>query len=1032
MPPSWLVVGNVEPGCSVCALIAISRQGKTADTIGRGIYVMRSKSKEGAGNRKSLLRGASVLAAAAAALTSSPAIAQDGADEEEAIVVTGTRLVRQDFEAISPVTTVGAEQLELTATLTTDSLLNELPQIVPGNTRTSNNAGGFDYATVDLRGLGPGRTLVLINGERVPVSSTAGAVDLNTIPASLISRIEVVTGGASAVYGSDAMAGVINFVLKDDYEGGEIGFTYGSEFETGNVQEFEINGLVGGNFANGRGNMTAYASYYTRDGLLQNEYDYSRVSGAICYDSVQQYFICDSAAEANAASFGSLAAGGSATPPWGWITNNGANPFNAAVLNANALTSGQFASYDHDCNPATPNIAYGGGGSSHLSFDDAGNLEPRNISGACGVPDRAAGSSRYNYGPDNFLVIPAERIALTTNGHYDITDTVRLNLLVNFSNSRSEVQLAPTPATGLTITLTPAMQALISADHPDLWVALQSRPNALAPFTMDRRMSEVGTRNGHFESNNFYFLAGLEGTLGDNWDWNLSASYGQVMFNTRSENSVNATALRQGLAGCQDAAGNPLGVNALPGCVPLDIFGPGTLDAAMQSFIRVNTFTDVAVEENRISGFVRGDLFELPAGPVASVFGFEYRDTFAAQYNDNEQRTGNIFGFNAIQDQEGQVDVYELYTELAVPLISEAPFAHYLGLEMGYRRSNYSSVGNIDTYKIGGEWAPADWLRFRAVYNEASRAPNVFELFQAGDQGFPSYTDPCNDVLPADGNPDSGTAAAFCIGQGVPAAAYPGFQQNNSQVQAFAFGNPNLGPETAETYTYGFVVTPDWFPIGDFRASVDYFDIEITDVIAALGAGFFINDCYANGTAASCARITRNAVTGQISAVNTTRSNQNLLATTGWDIQLEWSTALGPGQLTINELYSILDSWQFNATDFAGTTSAAIGGAFPDYKSVFSATYNVGDWTFFTRWSYVPPMGTFTVGSGQETPEASYWDASVRWNMTDNFTLTANIDNLFDDYPPQTIDGYFSQANTDPQVYRVLGRTFSISGRYRF
>src|SRR5262245_22223907 len=261
------------------------------------------------GQRKSLLTGASVLAAATAALAGTPAFAQDqDQQEEEAIVVTGTRLVRQDFEAISPVTTVGSEQLELTATLTTDSLLNELPQIIPGNTRTSNNAGGFDYSTVDLRGLGPGRTLVLINGERIPVSSTLGAVDINTVPASLISRIEVVTGGASAVYGSDAMAGVVNFVLKDDYEGAEFNLTYGSELETGNAQEFEINGLVGGNFANGRGNMTAYASYYDRNKVLQSEYDYSRVSGAICYNGFNglgtggsSYYICDSAAEGAAA-----------------------------------------------------------------------------------------------------------------------------------------------------------------------------------------------------------------------------------------------------------------------------------------------------------------------------------------------------------------------------------------------------------------------------------------------------------------------------------------------------------------------------------------------------------------------------------------------------------------------------------------------------------------------------------------------------------------------------------------------------------
>ncbi len=428
----------------------------------------------------------------------------------------------------------------------------------------------------------------------------------------------------------------------------------------------------------------------------------------------------------------------------------------AVFNNALALFSslpGTFAGANTDCNPATAGVNVRGG---NLSFNDAGQLTPRFVSGACGVPDRAAGSSRYNFAPDNFLVIPGERIALNSTGHYDITDTLRLNVMFNFTNSQSEVQLAPTPATGLTITLTPAMQTLIQTNHADLWTALQSRPNKLAPFVMDRRTNEVGTRNGYFENNSFFFLTSLEGALGDNWDWQLMASYGQSTFNSRGTNSVNATAFRQGLAGCQNIDGSPL-VGALPGCVALDIFGPGTLNAdpdgigplqagAMTNFLRVNTFSTTKVEENRLAGYIRGDLFELPAGAVAAVFGFEYRDTYAGQFNDSNQTSGNIFGFNAIQDSQGQVDVYELYTEVSVPLISEQAFAHYLGLEGGFRRSNYSSVGNIDTYKIGGEWAPTEWLRFRYVFNEATRAPNVFELFQAGDQGFPAFTDPCRDT----------------------------------------------------------------------------------------------------------------------------------------------------------------------------------------------------------------------------------------------------------------------------------------------
>jgi outer membrane receptor protein involved in Fe transport len=1055
--------------------------------------------------RKSLLASASVLAAAAAAVTATPAVAQDD-EGDEPLVVVGSRLERQDFEAISPVTTVGAEQLELTATLTTDSLLNELPQIVPGNTRTSNNAGGEDFATVDLRGLGPNRTLVLINGERVPGSSTTGVVDLNTIPASLISRIEVVTGGASAVYGSDALAGVVNFVLKDDYEGAEITMTYGAELETGNAQEFEVNGLVGGNFANGRGNMTAYGSYYDRNGVLQSEYDYSRVSGAVCYDGSiggpSSYFVCDSAAEAaaviNSGGFGVTSVGGSGTPPWGWITNNGSrtrgadgifntaddvvtgNPFFTPTLVANGLTAGQFASYDHDCNPATPNIAYTGAvgkgkdniaGTADdtftpgaLSWNDAGALEPRNTAGACGVPDRAAGSSRYNYGPDNYLILPAERIALTTTGHYEFENDVRLNLLINYINSRTEVQLAPTPATGLTVTLTPNMRNLIQANSPDLWVALQSRPNPYAPFVMDRRMTEVGTRNAYNENNAFFVLTGLEGSVGDNWDWNLTASYGQVLFNIRAVNSVNKTGLAQGLAGCQSLTAGPdgvfntlddgganLGASALPGCVPLDIFGPGTLDPAMQSFIRVNTFTDVTVEESRVAGFVRGDLFELPAGPVGTVFGFEYRDSFVQQTNDNEQRTGNIFGFNAIQDVQGSIDVYELYTEALVPILSEVAFAHYLGLEAGFRWSNYSSAGNVESYKVGLEWAPTDWLRFRAVQNEATRAPSAIELFQAGDQGFPGYTDPCRDVN-LNGAPDGSGATsvgpaptqAECVGQGVPIGNYPGFVANNSQVEAFAFGNPNLSTETAETLTVGFVLQPDWFPVGDFRATVDYYEIEITDVIATFGAQFWINQCYHGDSAAACARVIRDTTSGQIDFVNTTVANSGLFATSGIDVQLEWSFPIGPGELTLSELYSYLDSFVFDlepgqppaAGEFAGTTSAGIGGAFPDYKSVFSATYVVGDWTFFGRWTYQPELrssnGFASAFGGAITPASSYVDVSTRWNVNDNFTLTLNVDNVADEIPPQTTDGTIAQSNTDIQIFRPLGRSFSISGRYRF
>jgi iron complex outermembrane receptor protein len=997
--------------------------------------------------------------------------------DDEAIVVTGTRLVRQDFEAISPVTTVGAEQLELTGTVSTDTLLNELPQIVPGNTKTSNNAGGFDFATVDLRGLGPQRTLVLVNGERVPVSSTAGAVDLNTIPASLISRIEVVTGGASAVYGSDALSGVVNFVLKDDYEGAEVSATYGSELSTGNAAEFEINGLVGGNFANGRGNMTAYGSYFNRNGVFQSEYDYSRTSAALCYDGVHSaggkyhVFACDNRDQAIAGGMLGVAfPGGSGTPPWGWIANSAigagpdklfgtaddtGNPFGGGAIGNNVGKDGIAGTKDDqpiyaDNGMGTINPGFFGAGntdtncdgaaggnvrSGNLSFNDAGDLTPRNTSLWCGIPDRSIGSSRYNFAPDNYIIIPAERVALTTSGHYDINDNLRLSVLMNYTNSRTTVQLAPTPATNITVVLTDdgaggGSLPFIQANHPDLYDALQSRPDPTAPFILNRRTTEVGNRVGHFESNNFFVMTSLDGSLGDNWDWDLTASYGQVFFNTRATNSVNLTAMNQGLAGCLDSSGNPLGTSALPGCVQLDMFGPGTLDTTMANFIRVNTFNNTIVEENRIAGYVRGNLFELPAGPVSTVFGFEYRDTYSGSFNDNETKSGNIAGFNALNDQEGTIDVYELYTEFAIPLLSEQPFAYYLGLEGGYRTSLYSTAGNIETWKAGGEWAPVRWLRLRGIYNVAVRAPNVFELFQAGDQGFPAYVDPC-----ANASPPLGCATAG----GVAVAQAPGIiTQNNAQVQAFAFGNTNLQPETADTYTIGAVFQPDWFPIGDLRATVDYYNISIENVIAGLTAQQIITDCYQNDNPATCTRIARDPANGyNIASVNTTRSNQASLETSGVDLQVEWSLPLGPGQLSVNELYSILNSYKFNGVEYAGGTAAFAGSATPDYKSVLSVTYTLGDWTLFGRWTYTPAMyshGTCNAYfSCPDAPAASYVDLTARWNVTDNFTVTGIVSNIFDDYPPQTAEGVIAgQGNTDPQVYRVQGRLFRVSGRLRF
>lgn len=1030
-------------------------------------------------NWKTRLLTSSVFAGAMFATVGVPAIAQTEdepvattAPAEEAevkaekVTVTGSRLALQDFQAISPITSVTSEAIELNATLTIETLLNELPQVIPGNTVTSNNAGGEDFATIDLRGLGPSRTLVIVDGERVPGSSTTGVVDLNSIPAGLIDRIEVVTGGASAVYGSDAIAGVVNFILKDDYEGAQVTVGGGGGFD-GNAQYETADFLLGGNFDNGRGNIVTYASYFNRDGVKQSQYDYSRVSAGVVYgydsanSSYTGAYVVDTlddylnARAALAADFPGTSRfffpGGSGTPPWGSISSSAANPFQN--LSTNPLTAGQFASANTDCNPATPGVAVNGGG---LSFNDQGQLTPffgsSSATGTCGIPIRANGSSRYSFAPDNFIYLPADRVGIQTFGNYDVTDNIRMKTFLSYVRSNAQVQLAATPITGLSIpTSSPAIAGadgiVGTADdpHADLSAALLSRPTPGANFTYAWRSNALGPRAGEFTNSQILGRVSFTGDIAEDWEWNLSAGWGQGKFGQILRNNINSVALLQGVQGC---ANIPVAAR-LKDCTNVDIFGPNVLTPGAANFIRTNVAANQTIEQTLISGYVRGDLIDLPAGPISTVVGFEYRDDDVTLLVDDAQRRGEIAGFNAVQDIFGSLDVYEAYTEVSVPILSDLPFAEELSIEGGYRVSDYSTVGSVESYKYGARYAPVDWLRFRAVYNKAVRAPSALESFQNGDQGFPGYADPCRATVT---NPASASALrAFCttngnIGAGfVPTALQPTFAATNSQVQAFAFGNPNLSSEEGETFTAGAVFEPDFLPVGEFRMTADYFTIELNNAIVSRGAQTILNSCYLNLGATpqssfDCQQIFRDAATGQVTAVNTTLTNS--IAVTeikGWDIQADYEFDLdevfagAPGSIGANVLLTLTDSWDAGGRDIVGTTGAGIGGATPDYKTVTTADYRLDDWLFQIRHNYVPPLAqdTFT---REDAPELSNFDVSVAWDVTDKFRVVGGVNNVTDEFPPQTATGTFDQGNTDAALYApwVIGRNFSVQARLKF
>ena len=368
--------------------------------------------------KSSILKASTAPLALGLMLAASPAVvAAQEADEEGAqtevitpIVVTGSRIARPNLEGSSPITVVGSEQIELTGTVTLETLLNDLPQVIPGNNRSSNNSGGEAFATLDLRGLGPNRNLILVDGERLAASSTTGTVDISQIPNALIERIEVVTGGATAVYGSDAISGVINFVLKDDFEGVSLS-GQANIAEEGIGFNHNIQGIFGGNFDDRRGNLTVSASYFDRDSVSQGRFDYSRVSAglglinnvlSVIDDPINQ-IVGDP--DTNRILF----SGGSATNPYGTVVNSTTNPFQ----NLDAL-SPNFASFDNDCNPATANTTVTGGS---ISFTDSGAIRPNSAGGFCTIP--VGQSRRFNFAPLNSLAIAFDRFNFASTGSYE-------------------------------------------------------------------------------------------------------------------------------------------------------------------------------------------------------------------------------------------------------------------------------------------------------------------------------------------------------------------------------------------------------------------------------------------------------------------------------------------------------------------------------------------------------------------------------------------------------------------------------------
>jgi iron complex outermembrane recepter protein len=977
-------------------------------------------------------------------------------DPLEAVVVTGSRLAPLGFSEPTPVTVVQGEELRLSGTVNTEQLLEAAPQFLgsQNNDATGNTVPG-GTATLNLRGFGPQRNLVLVNGRRFAISGPDETTDINTIPAALIKRIEVVTGGSSAVYGSDAITGVVNFIMRDDFEGMEVNARAGTDTHTSTpVYNFDL--TAGGRFADGRGNVVVSTNYLNRGSISRGRRAdwayYQLQDGCVTRASVSQTGpgvpISVPAGSSCAAAGGApgLVAGGSGDIPNGRFTgvppvgSPGSNPALDAALLAAGL--GQM-------------------GARGFTFDSAG----QNVRPALSPQDD------YNLGPSNYLIIPQKRWMLNAFGHFDFTDRLTGYAEFHFSNNVVDMQLAPTNVDGPFLFdvnnpySSPQLQAVLHqldlAETGPITVtegtsSLVTTPgDGLALLNVGRRLVEVGLRTNEAVRNVWREAVGIRGNLGDvsadflrNLAYDVYYTYGRTDETDHQDGNVSRSRLQAGLL---SAGGAP----------PLiDVFGQN-ISAAAAAAIEMGATNITRADQQVAAATLSGEAFDVPAGSVDFSAGLEWRRVSAAYIPDASLSSGDAVGFNPGLPTSGSVAVKEVYGELGIPILNDLPFVEKLTTNGAFRYSDYdlAGVGGVRTYSLGAGWKIDRNVTVRGQYQHAVRAPSVGELFGGLSQNFAAATDPCSAGQPL--AQQTAAVRAVCIATGVPAAQVFGAGvQSNAIIGNLQGGNPQLGVERSDTRTFGVVLTPAAF--GNLALSIDYFNINLDGAILALGGGLnsTLNLCYnviQNPGSPYCQAIKRNPVTGEISPpyyVTLTNANTGGIETSGIDLEGRDSFALGPGTLELTADWT----WTHDLTytpvqalpgvkDYCvGSFGTTCGQPVPQFKGVSRLTWREGPLSVSLRHRYIagvtvdsylipqrlgkasPALATLV---NPMIPAQSYFDLSFTWDVVDNIQLYGGLDNLFDKNPP-VVGSASPSANTFAATYDVLGREVFLGVNARF
>lgn len=997
------------------------------------------------------------------------------AGEVQEVVVTGSRIVRQDYVANSPVTTVAGEKLVDNADITLDTYLNTLPQVAPSGTTTSNNPGNGGQSNIDLRGMGSNRNVVLVDGRRPMVSANTLTVDLNTIPAALIESVEVITGGAGAAYGADAIAGAVNIKLKRNFEGLDLRANYSNSTEHWDAKEWSVSGVLGGNFADGRGN------------------------GVLAFDrSLRQQLIKSQRA------FASVATATTSFLPEGTVFWAGANAPTQASIDT------VFAGYG----VAPGKVAIGSG---TLGFNTDGTLfyrgifnSPFNVQNFRYPVDLAVNTTlfpdvySYNFDAVNILSMPLDRTSFTGKINYELENGIEIFAQVGWTRYQSTSALAPSPVS--TITGRPpgendvneyssalisrgasvASQLVVPVTNPflpaDLRAILNSRTGddpalvgsgATEPFRMRSRILVTGLRQSDFENSVVQYLGGARGTIGDtSWRWEAYVSEGITTITQTQSGNIDTQKLQEMLEDPNGGRGMCAG-----GYNP---FGRNPISAACAALLELQTTIRTRMVQDIGQAYITGEAFQLPAGPLSVVLGAEYRG-FEFDF-DPGAAGGAVSGFNAQDPASGTNSFKDIFAEALLPLLKDAPLAKSLELNLGYRRSTSEFADKLtgiegdevssNAYKVELNWQPVDFLRLRASYQRSVRAPNFGELF-AGTGSAPQYFDPCS--VTSNARAVAGAKLAnLCIATNLAASAINTYVQTpGTQVSIDINGNPNLKPETGSTITLGATASSPWDNqwLSRLRGSFDWYSIEVKEAILGMGVNQVIASCYNyygtnpnySVTHPACQTISRAGgdILGLVNPAAAdeafTGRNDGHIKTTGFDIQVDWGFDLewlgAPaewGSVTTNLLVNHISTFeQYNGEvgaptlDFAGTVTyfgEALGTNFgvsnPKWKVNWNTAWRVGPVTLNARARFIDAMkNRASVQFPGETsfvgvPKVWYWDFAGAWDITDNVTLRVGVNNAFDKQPPVYQPNV--QSGTEPSLYDVIGRRVFTQLNLRF